>query len=180
MCKKRIATQTEKPISFCTSHRELRAQQFDPTTGFLPHFRGVSFVSSYEFTGEEYVMEAIMTKHLDFYLGGIKRLINGGLYQCKQLKVAFSSIRILNALMKRYDMDAGTIRKNTQNTDFNLFDEYHISIPTEISVFDSIDPECCCNIWSWKNDRNTTKNFKKYLFSFAKTIPRSGVCFRFK
>lgn len=112
--KKRKESQSNNPIFICTSQREVRAQKFDGDSGFLSHFRGISMVSSHLFDGKEYTLSEVMSKHISFYLSGIKNLIESGEFEYKKITVSFSSIRILNILLDQANINKDDVRKITR------------------------------------------------------------------
>lgn len=139
-CAKR-RKKSSSPIHLCTSHREVRAQKFEDSTGFLPHFRGISLVSSEKIGRDEKELSEVIKKHIRFYLKIISAAETAGLVDCKQVIVKISSLRILNALINALSLDREILMRNTGNREYSLFAENSITLPEELNPGQVIDGE---------------------------------------
>jgi len=116
-----------------TSHREIRAQKFDEASGLLPHFRGLSLVSSekmgYENEGK---VSEVLEKHISFYLEIMKRAQDSGLVSAENVTVRVSSLRLLDILIRESGIDRNFLMENTQHWTRSLFDECGIDLPGKV------------------------------------------------
>jgi len=142
-CAKRRRKNSEGTgVYLTTSHREIRTQKFDENTGFLPHFRGLSIVSSEKVEAnrpEE--LGRILYKHLRNYLKLLKASSDSELAAISKITVKISSLRILETLIKHQNLAREDIMRNTQNPDYNFFEETRIQLPERLSTDVAISPE---------------------------------------
>ncbi|GEM_PF-1357550 len=139
--KRRLADRS-KSVYLSTSQREIRAQKYDNDSGFLPHFRAISLVSSEEAqANDEEKMGEIIEKHLTFYLNILQAAADQDLVQIKKTTVKLSSLRIFNALLKAQAIDKTELTRNTHNSNFDFFSTYGIELPKSISPGEDVDHE---------------------------------------
>lgn len=139
--EKRRKEGTTNSVHLFTSHRVIRAQNFDKIKGFTPHFRAIFLLSGDKFLGRWELIEGFLEKHIDYYLGVIKNTVASKDLSVNKVKVSVSNLMILENLISNLKLDRNSIMKNTQNSDFNLFKDNNIEIPTNIETQESIDNE---------------------------------------
>ena len=139
-CAKRRQDGEADPITLYTSQREVRAQKYTEESGFLPHFRGVSIVSSYIFDGKDLSLANMLKKHIEFYLYGLREavaLIDG--LQVKNITVEISSMRLLYVLIRKLNLDVEYVKKNARNKNFKLLEK--TCLPNIIDVNETLNED---------------------------------------
>lgn len=139
--EKRRKEGVTNPVHLFTSHRVIRAQNFDKIKGFTPHFRAMFLLSGDKFLRRWELIEDFLEKHIDYYLSVIKNSVTSKEFRVSKVKVAFSNLMILENLISGLKLDRNLITKNTQNSDFNLFKNNNIEMPTNINTQENIDSE---------------------------------------
>ncbi|MBN2197596.1 hypothetical protein JW698_00110 [Candidatus Wolfebacteria bacterium] len=139
--EKRRKKGATKSVHLFTSHRVIRAQNFDKIKGFIPHFRAMFLLSGDKFLGRWELIESFLEKHIDYYLCIIKNAVTSKNFNVNKVEVSVSNLMILENLISGLKLDRNLIMKNTQNPDFNLFKDNNIEIPININIQENIDNE---------------------------------------
>jgi len=137
-CAVRRQSGNMNPITLYTSQREIRAQKYDETSGYSPHFQGMSIVSSYVFDGGESLLANALRDHLSFYLDGLRELF-GKMddIHMTDVNVEISSMRLIHSLIRTLGLDLEHIKSNARNKDFDVFEG--INLPRSIKIGEKID-----------------------------------------
>ncbi|PCI89967.1 hypothetical protein COB18_02505 [Candidatus Kaiserbacteria bacterium] len=126
------------PITLYTSQREIRAQKYEDDSGYLPHFQGMSVVSSYVFDGDEPSLSNALKEHLSFYLNGLKELSDKmENMHMSDIHVEISSMRLLHSLIRTLNLDLEHVKENARNENFDVL--AGIDLPKNINIGDTID-----------------------------------------
>ncbi|MBU1246958.1 hypothetical protein KJ973_02535 [Patescibacteria group bacterium] len=128
-------------VHLFTSHRIIRAQNFDKIKGFTPHFRAMFLLSGDKFLRRWELIEGFLEKHINYYLSVIKNSVTSKDFRVNKVKVSVSNLMISENLISGLKLDRNLIMKNTQNADFSLFKDNNIEIPTRINAQENIDSE---------------------------------------
>lgn len=139
--EKRRKEGTTNSVHLFTSHRVIRAQNFDKIKGFTPHFRAMFLLSGDKFLGRWELVGGFLEKHIDYYLSVIKNAVTSKDFSVNKVKVSVSNLMILENLISGLKLDRNLIMENTQNSDFNLFKDNNIEIPANINTQENIDSE---------------------------------------
>jgi hypothetical protein len=108
-------------IRLCSSHRALRAQKYDASLGFTPHFRIFGMLTSERNNNanHQFCVNALY-EHIAQYLN-IFRLANASGYRIGQLKITVSDLAITHAMIGWHGFDMKVVRASTANGSGRLF-----------------------------------------------------------
>lgn len=108
-------------IRLCSSHRALRAQKYDASLGFTPHFRIFGMLTSERNnnSNHRFCVNALY-EHIAQYLK-IFRLANESGYRIRKLKITVSDLAITDAMIRWHAIDMKVVRGSTANGSGRLF-----------------------------------------------------------
>ncbi len=137
--RKRVSPKIRE-LHLATSHRSLRLQVFDETSGFTPHFRTFCLASSGRNIGRGNFVGEMLARHLKFWLDCLAQTEELELYPSK-IKVAISDISIMERLTAEGFVKREDLFRRTQDVNFHPFDEFGIDLPETISSVKTIEGE---------------------------------------
>lgn len=152
-------------VHLFTSHRVIRAQNFDKIKGFTPHFRAMFLLSGDKFSRRWELIEGFLKKHIDYYLSVIEKAAILKEFEVKKTRVSVSNLMILENLISGLGLDRDLIMRNTQNPDLDLFKNNNIEIPASVGTQEIINDEVL--------DKYKIKKAYEYLLRNCKPLIES-------
>lgn len=138
--KRNLASQSDDAVHISTFGRVLRLQPFDKSKEYMQHFNlfalcsgGVNVRSSGGFA------EPVLRTHIATLLDVIMALHEEG-YESSDITVKISDMRFLDQLITACKLPRKDILRNSLNDDFDLFAEYDVQFPKEVSHAHDLKP----------------------------------------
>lgn len=128
-------------VRVATNVRITRVQQFNPKTGFLPHFSMFAQVSVGEEKQDRNDAMSTELSTLAVHLGSEVAILDAVASHSGNvdaLDVQVGNILLTEDIIKRYDIDREEVRRRTQDPDFSLLEQASgIEIPDDVSLSSS-------------------------------------------
>lgn len=130
-------------VSMATSHRIIRQQSFKGKKGYTPHFRLFSLATAGRDQGSKIFEKEVAFKHLMYYLWLLNELNGMPEYQVNDINVTFSDVRIIEALIDKYQIDRTKLIKKSRDRRYSFFSDYSISLPSLVGTLDEFSQKLC-------------------------------------
>ena len=116
--------------------RITRAQKFDPETKFLPHFRMFGQVTVGRNDDPRTAEIANLSHHLSNEVKFLEKLRTSNIGSLTSISVELGDVRIIDRLIKNGIVDIGSIKRNTANPSFDVFEANNIALSKSIELTD--------------------------------------------
>lgn len=128
----------EEVINLCSFGRVLRLQPFDKDKGYMQHFNLFALCSGGINPVEKgnFAVPWLKT-HIATLLDVIANLQDND-YQLTDISVRISDMKFLEQLIEARDLPLDSIRRNSLNDGFDLFNEYGIDFPRSVDAAETL------------------------------------------